>query len=95
MDTESVVIVDDDHRFRKTIRDILRAKGHATVAVARRVLPRSGNRIHSILQSAFSSSLRNEQYLTKDSESLALLILILASLVIVMGTGLLLVIPRP
>lgn len=95
MDTESVVIVDDDHSFGKIIRDVLRATGHATIAAARRVLSRSGSNVHSTPRSAFSNSTHNEQYPTKDSESLALLILILASLVIVMGTGLLLVIPRP
>ena len=95
MDTKSVLIVDDDHSFRKTIRDILRAKVYAPLAAAKRALFRSGNRIHSTLRSALIGSMHSEQSITKDSESLALLILILASLIVVMGTGLLLVMPMP
>jgi hypothetical protein len=93
--TKSVTIVDDDHSFRKTIRDILRAKVYAPIAAAKCALFGSGNRIHSRLRSVFAASIHNEQSLTKDSESLALLILILASVVMVMGTGLLLAIPKP
>jgi len=95
MDTKSVLIVDDDHSFRKTIRDILRAKVYAPLAAAKRALFRSGNRIYSTLRSALVDSIHSEQSITKDTESLALLILILAASVIVMGTGLLLVMLRP
>ena len=95
MDTKSVLIVDDDHSFRKTVRDILRAKVYAPLAAAKCALFRSGNRIYSTLRSAFGGSMHGEQSITKGTESLALLILILASLVILMGTGLLLVMPNP
>ena len=95
MDTKSVLIVDDDHSFRKTILDILRAKVYAPLAAAKRALFRSGNRIHSTLRSALVGSMHSAQSITKDTESLALLILILASLVVVMGIGLLLAIPIP
>ncbi len=95
MDTKSVLIVDDDYSFRKTIRDVLRAKVYAPLAAAKCALFRSGNRIHSTLRSAIIGSMHSEQSITKDTESLALLILILASLVVIMGIGLLLAIPMP
>jgi hypothetical protein len=95
MDTKSVLVTDEDYSTKKALWDVLKAKGHASIAAVRRALSLSGHRIHSTLRGAFVSIVYSERSHGDDSESLALLILILASLVIVMGTGLLLAIPRP